>query len=87
MQTLILNSYLTCIFHWQIKDGFFLYRRIIEDPLIVPQYMSDEAADLVSKLLTKDESKRLGAGAHGAEEIKKHPFFKVSFFPISFITQ
>jgi hypothetical protein len=49
--------------------------------------VTHEAADLVNKLLTKDESKRLGAGAHGAEEIKKHPFFKVSSFPISFITQ
>jgi hypothetical protein len=87
MQTLILNSYLTCIFHWQIQDAFFLYRQIIEDPLIVPPYMSDEAVDLVSKLLIKDERKRLGASVHGAEEIKKHPFFKVSSFPVSVITQ
>jgi hypothetical protein len=49
--------------------------------------VTNEAVDLVSKMLTKDETQRLGAGAHGAEEIKKHPFFKVSSFPISFITQ
>jgi hypothetical protein len=81
------NAYLTCIFHWQIQDGLFLYRRIINDPLPVPPFVTHEAVDLVSKLLTKNETQRLGAGAHGAEEIKKHPFFKVSSFPISFITQ
>jgi serine/threonine protein kinase len=36
--------------------------------------MSPEAADLIKKLLTLDHTQRLGA--NGAEEIKKHPFFK-----------
>lgn len=37
------------------------------------QPISDEAVDLVMQLLNPDPSKRLGA--HGAAEIKAHPFF------------
>jgi serum/glucocorticoid-regulated kinase 2 len=38
------------------------------------QYHSANAVDLISKLLTKDPAKRLGA-TRDAEEIKCHPFF------------
>ena len=42
--------------------------------------ISDNAKDLISKILIKDPSKRLGAGDHGTnldlEHLKKHPFFK-----------
>ena len=37
-------------------------------------YHSAVATDLISKLLAKDPSKRLGS-QRGAEEIKEHPFF------------
>eukprot|EP00475_Leptophrys_vorax_P017654 TRINITY_DN24259_c0_g1_i1.p1 TRINITY_DN24259_c0_g1~~TRINITY_DN24259_c0_g1_i1.p1 ORF type:complete len:291 (-),score=20.27 TRINITY_DN24259_c0_g1_i1:273-1085(-) len=40
----------------------------------VPDEMSYEAKDLIDRLLTFDESERLGA--KGAQEIKAHPFFK-----------
>lgn len=36
--------------------------------------MSPEAADLIKNLLVLDHTKRLGA--NGADEIKRHPFFK-----------
>ena len=36
--------------------------------------MSDEAVDLISKLLDPDPNTRLGA--KGVQEIQKHPFFK-----------
>ena len=35
--------------------------------------MSDEAVDLISKLLDRNPLERLGA--NGAKEIMKHPFF------------
>lgn len=38
-------------------------------------FHSEEAKDLIKKLLQKDPSKRLGS-SRGAEEIKEHPFFK-----------
>ena len=37
--------------------------------------MSDVAKDLISKLLMKDKSKRLGAQGRG-DEVLAHPFFQ-----------
>lgn len=37
--------------------------------------MSQEAKNLIVHLLNRNPSKRLGAGAGGAVEIKGHPFF------------
>nr|AML77705.1 putative LOV domain-containing protein [Desmochloris halophila] len=41
-----------------------------EEPAVTPQ-----CKDLITQLLVKDEAKRLGSTL-GAEEIKKHPFFR-----------
>ena len=38
--------------------------------------MSDEAIDLIVKLLNRDPKQRLGAGPTDSDEIKIHPFFK-----------
>ena len=40
--------------------------------------VSNEAYDVINKLLAKNPEKRLGA--HGLEEIKKHPFFGILNF-------
>lgn len=40
-----------------------------EEPVV-----SAQCRDLITKLLTKDETKRLGS-EFGAEEIKRHPYF------------
>ena len=37
---------------------------------------SDEFSDLVTQLLKKDKTKRLGSGPNDCEEIMQHPFFK-----------
>ncbi|KAI8811882.1 kinase-like domain-containing protein [Cladochytrium replicatum] len=50
-----------------------MYRKILTDELKFPDDMSDTARDLLSKLLNRDPTARLGC--NGAEEIKKHPFF------------
>ncbi|KAJ7472261.1 kinase-like domain-containing protein [Mycena galericulata] len=50
-----------------------MYQRILTDPLNFPLDMSSEARSVMTGLLQRDPSKRLGA--HGSEEIKKHPFF------------
>jgi serum/glucocorticoid-regulated kinase 2 len=50
-----------------------MYRRILTDPLNFPLDMPSEARSVMTGLLQRDPSKRLGA--HGSEEIKKHPFF------------
>lgn len=39
----------------------------------MPTHFSENAKDLLSKLLVRNPSKRLGF--NGVDEIKKHPFF------------
>jgi serine/threonine protein kinase len=43
-------------------------------PLKIPKSMSNNAKDLIKKLLCRDPRKRLGANKD-SEEIKEHPFF------------
>eukprot|EP00004_Rigifila_ramosa_P011351 TRINITY_DN2412_c1_g1_i1.p1 TRINITY_DN2412_c1_g1~~TRINITY_DN2412_c1_g1_i1.p1 ORF type:complete len:1279 (+),score=181.61 TRINITY_DN2412_c1_g1_i1:509-3838(+) len=40
-----------------------------------PNELSEEAVDLITRLLMPDPKKRLGAGPKGFEDIQKHPFF------------
>lgn len=50
-----------------------MYQRILSDPLQFPVDMFEEARGVISALLQRDPSRRLGA--NGGEEIKRHPFF------------
>jgi hypothetical protein len=50
-----------------------MYRRILQDPLRFPDEIGGEARSILSGLLTRDASQRLGV--RGAESIKSHPFF------------
>lgn len=69
-------------FHNQFQTGlppFYdenvntMYQRILSDPLVFPPDMSSEARSVMTGLLQRDPTKRLGA--NGGEEIKRHPFF------------
>ena len=52
-----------------------MYRKILSEPLRFPGYdvVPPAAKDLLTKLLTRDVTQRLGA--NGSAEIKSHPFF------------
>ncbi|KAG8951091.1 hypothetical protein FRC04_006750 [Tulasnella sp. 424] len=50
-----------------------MYQRILHDPLRFPEDMPSEARSIMTSLLLRDPSRRLGN--KGAEEIKAHPFF------------
>ncbi|GAB4820055.1 hypothetical protein N2152v2_007101 [Parachlorella kessleri] len=52
------------------------FDNVLKKPLAFPDtpHISDHARDLIARLLNKDPSQRLGAGA-GADEIKQHPWF------------
>ncbi|KAL6614094.1 hypothetical protein ACP70R_036364 [Stipagrostis hirtigluma subsp. patula] len=60
------------------KDAseWLIFQRIIARDLKFPEYFSDEARDLIDKLLDVDPSKRPGAGPDGYASLKKHPFFR-----------
>lgn len=60
------------------KDAseWLIFQRIIARDLKFPEYFSDEATDLIDKLLDTEPAKRLGAGPGGYTALKKHPFFR-----------
>eukprot|EP00163_Fabomonas_tropica_P010338 TRINITY_DN2044_c1_g1_i2.p1 TRINITY_DN2044_c1_g1~~TRINITY_DN2044_c1_g1_i2.p1 ORF type:complete len:272 (-),score=64.33 TRINITY_DN2044_c1_g1_i2:108-923(-) len=49
------------------------YQLIVKEEPFIPPYLSKNIQDLLSKLLTKDPTQRLGY--NGADEIKSHPWF------------
>ena len=51
-----------------------MYRKILQDQLLFPEDMSDDASNLLSGLLTRDPTLRLGN--RGTDEIRNHPFFR-----------
>ncbi|XP_045464263.1 ribosomal protein S6 kinase delta-1 [Harmonia axyridis] len=44
--------------------------------LRIPKYVSPEGRSLLRQLLVYEPKKRLGAGPHGVDNLKSHPFFK-----------
>ncbi|KAJ8639640.1 hypothetical protein MRB53_016334 [Persea americana] len=60
------------------KDAseWLIFQRIIARDLSFPDYFSDEARDLIDKLLDTDPNKRPGAGSDGYAALKMHPFFE-----------
>lgn len=53
-----------------------LYENIQRGPLKLPNFLSEDARSLLIALLNRNPHKRLGAGPNGADDIKKHVFFK-----------
>jgi len=53
-----------------------LFKNIVNDTLDIKPYFSNNAVSLLTGLLNKDPSKRLGGGEGDAKEIKNHIFFK-----------
>lgn len=49
---------------------------IINGALKLPKMLSNEAKDLITRLLKRNPLDRIGSGPSGATEIKSHPFFR-----------
>ncbi|KRX10058.1 Protein kinase-like domain [Pseudocohnilembus persalinus] len=68
-------EFLTGITPYYANTKEQLFTNIIKGPLKMPgRGISDQAKDLIIKLLNRNPKKRLGYATDG-EEIKKHPFF------------
>ena len=50
-----------------------MYQKILHDPLVFGDDIGVEARSILTGLLTRDPTQRLGV--YGAEEIRSHPFF------------
>lgn len=79
----IMYEFLTGIPPFNDETPQQIFENILNGSIIwpeVPEEMSYEAQDLISKLLTINPEERLGSrkkgGGGGAQEVKNHPFFK-----------
>lgn len=68
------SSGLTCRdTYWRIEVTDKMYAKILNDPLVFGPEFSAEARSILTGLLNRDPTRRLGV--NGADEIKRHPFF------------
>jgi len=71
----LLYEFLTGVPPHYSKNFEQLKSNILNGPLQFPVFLSEDAKDLMKKLLNKNPLKRLGAEG-GAQEIRSHPWFK-----------
>jgi len=53
-----------------------MFDKIMKAELQFPAFMSEDAKDLLSKLLQREPNERLGSGERDAMAVKEHPFFR-----------
>jgi len=58
------------------ENPFGIYQKILAGKIEFPRHFDANAKDLVKKLLTADRAKRFGCLKAGAEDVKKHKWFK-----------
>ena len=63
-------------------NPLMVQRNILKQPIAMPDGMPAAAADLVTRLLDRDASRRLGCGAGGTTDVQAHPFWQ----PLDFET-
>jgi serine/threonine protein kinase len=71
----LLYEMLTGLPPFYCRDRDRLFEKIRKGDLSFPKYLSVQAKDLLTKLLERDPTKRLGTGPDDAREIKNHAFF------------
>lgn len=57
------------------RDRQQMLRDIVEKPIPMKPYFSEEATSLLKVLLERDPTKRIGYSESDADEIRAHPFF------------
>lgn len=60
---------------FEAEDHLATYQKILDGTVAYPADMDANAADLVSKLLQKDISRRYGNMVAGAKDIKEHKLY------------
>lgn len=57
-------------------NPFGIYEKILGGKIDWPRHMDPIAKDLVKKLLVPDRTKRMGNMKNGADDVKRHRWFK-----------
>uniref|UniRef100_A0A8C6GWK1 protein kinase C n=1 Tax=Mus spicilegus TaxID=10103 RepID=A0A8C6GWK1_MUSSI len=55
-----------------------VFDSIVNDEVRYPRFLSTEAISIMRRLLRRNPERRLGAGEKDAEDVKKHPFFRLT---------
>lgn len=58
------------------ENPFGIYQKVLAGRVDFPKHFDVKAKDLIKRLLTQDRAKRFGCLKHGAEDIKKHKWYK-----------
>ena len=58
------------------SDAMDLYKKIVQNDVKYPKKVGPQALDLIRKLLHPSQTERLGSMKNGADDVKKHPFFR-----------
>ena len=58
------------------KSERSIYQKILYSKIDFPSYISEDARDFLKRVLNPRQDERLGSGAKGMEEIKRHRWFK-----------
>lgn len=56
-----------------------MFDSIVNDDVRYPRFLSTESIGLMRRLLRRNPERRLGASERDAEDVKKQPFFRVTF--------
>ena len=72
----IMYEMLTGKLPFPFKRGVKLSIKTYEKKINFPSKITENAKDLIQKLLVVNPNDRLGSGTDGSESIKKHPFFE-----------
>ena len=63
---------------FRAKNRALLQKKILSEKIKFPAFLTQHAHKLLTLLLQRDESKRLGGRAEGgSEDVQSHPFFKL----------
>lgn len=74
---ILLYEMLSGVPPFRAKSRSQLQQQITQGKVKWPKFLSPAALSLLKGLLTRDPSRRLGAGQDGSAAIRAHPFFKV----------
>lgn len=58
------------------ENPFGIYQKILGGKIEYPRHFDPHAKDLIKKLLQPDRSKRIGNLKNGADDVKKHKWYK-----------
>ncbi|XP_006752656.2 PREDICTED: cAMP-dependent protein kinase catalytic subunit PRKX, partial [Myotis davidii] len=58
-------------------NPFGIYQKILAGKIDFPRYLDFNVKDLIKKLLVVDRTRRLGNMKNGAEDVKRHRWFRL----------